>query len=87
MSPSAASGGVSDETQGDFSRAGRGAAGRRLTNIDLADDDIVGEGPFNMVFASGRLLDSRGYLLTPGEIRACVDTTLAETDYTARPAA
>ncbi|MCI5691320.1 MAG: hypothetical protein MR286_10705 [Clostridiales bacterium] len=61
--------------------------GSRLTNIDLADDDIVGEGPFNMVFASGRLLDSRGYLLTPGEIRACVDTTLAETDYTARPAA
>ena len=47
--------------------------GSNLVNIDLAQDDIVGEGPFNMVFSDGCLFPSRGYLLTPGEIRTFVE--------------
>ena len=56
--------------------------GSNLVNIDLAQDDIVGEGPFNMVFSDGCLFPSRGYLLTPGEIRTFVERTLDDANYT-----
>ena len=56
--------------------------GSNLVNIDLAQDDIVGEGPFNMVFSDGCLFPSRGYLLTPGEIRTFVERTLDDANCT-----
>ena len=42
----------------------------------------MGEGPFNMVFSDGCLFPSRGYLLTPGEIRTFVERTLDDANYT-----
>lgn len=57
--------------------------GSRLVTIDISNNTAE-DSPFNIVSTSGLIFSSRGYLLTPSEIRSFVESTLDESDYTIR---